>query len=162
MADPEIFYVERQDIIDAIGIQAFNAIFDDEGTGTVVEASVDMVRRRATRLVDGHLLKMLPNGAYPLNPVPPLAKEAALEFAVGLSYLRDKTYAKRYAEKKHVDEFVRGEKLASDLALNIQRMTPAGTAPQPTNTVGGVYQGSSDQHPDGVGGGIFRHGFGDF
>ena len=157
-------YVDGDELREQLGPQVYLAIFDDENGGAANQAAVDQVCARASGRVDGHLLKVYPATVVPfMASVPLLAKEAALEFAVGLSFLRRPEYAARYGDKGKVDEFLRAEKLCSDLALNIQRLVPAPTAaPDPANVIGRVDFGTSDDFSDGIGGGIFRDGFGDF
>jgi hypothetical protein len=152
-------YVTEAEIKNTIGPQAFRAIFDDEGDGVINQAAVELIRKRASRRVDGCMAKLL--GVPFTMPDPPyeLGCEAALEYAVGMTYLRDPVYAKRYGEKNKVDEFERAEKLCKELADNILRMPDA---PTPANVTTDVAYGTSDEHPDGVGGGIFRGGFGDY
>lgn len=157
-------YVDAEELRAQLGPQVFLAIFDDDNVGTASEDAVAQVCARASGRVDGHLRKVYADAVVPFQGDPPLlAKEGALEFAVGMSYLRHPEYAARYGEKGKVDEFIRAEKLCSDLALNLQRLAPGpAAAPDPANVSARVDFGSNDDAFDGVGGGIFRDGFGDF
>lgn len=157
-------YVDADELLAQIGPQAFLAIFDDENVGTASAAAVAQVCARASNRVDGHLRKIYEAAVVPfLGDVPLGAKEAALEYATGLAYLRRPEYAARYGEKGKVDEFIRAEALCADLAKNLQRLAPApDTAPDPANVLTRIDFGSNDDAFDGVGGGIFRDGFGDF
>lgn len=157
-------YVTADDLRATIGPQAYLAIFDDTNVGTVDAAAVALVLSRASGRVDGYLAKNYSAAVVPfLADVPIQAKEAALEFATGMAYLRRPEYASRYGEKGKVQEFERAEQLCKDLAENLQRLAAApSAAPHPANVQGGVYTGPSDTSPDGVGTGIFSQGFGDF
>lgn len=155
-------YTNASDLQLTIGQAAYLAIFDDENTGVVNQQAIDLVLTRACARVDGYLSKVY-TGPLPLpDPAPPLAREAALEFAVGMAYLRSPEYARRYGEKLKVDEFERGEKLCKDLALNVQRLADPPAVEDPSNVGGGVYYGPDDDNPTGVGCGIFARGWGDF
>lgn len=145
-----------------LGRRVMLSLFDPDGVGTEDAAAVQLVLDRATARVYGHLDRVY-GGEYPM-PVPPhpLAVEAAREYAVGLSYLRSPEYAQRYAEKGKTAEFTRADVLCKEIADNVQRLGPTETTPAPANVGGGVYQGTTDEHPDSVGLGTFRFGFGDF
>lgn len=157
-------YVSAETLRTAIGASAYKAIFDDDGDGTVDAAAVDLVRSRASTRVDSSLAKIYPAAVVPFTgEVPRDAQEAALEFAVGMAYLRHPEYAARYGDKGKVMEFDRAEKLCQDLATNLKRIADApAAAPNPVNVGLTVDFSASDDAAGGVGGGIFSGGFGIF
>lgn len=157
-------YVSADDLKRTIGPLAYKAIFDDDGDGTPDTEAVDLVRYRASGRVDSSLAKVYTAAVVPfLGTVPREAQEAALEYAVGMAYLRHEEYARRYGEKGKVAEFERAEQLCKDLATNLKRIADApAAAPNPANVGLTVDFSASDEAAGGVGGGIFSGGFGDF
>lgn len=155
-------YTNAEELRLTIGQPAYVAIFDDDNTGIPDPLAVALIIERACARVDGYLSKVFA-GPLPLpDPAPLLAREAALNFAVGMSYLRSPEYVRRYGDKGKVDEFERAEKLCKDLAENLQRIGDPPDVEDPANVGAEVLTGSSDATPDGVGTGIWSSGWGDF
>lgn len=158
-------YISVEDLKNAVGgANTFLALFDDDNAGTVSEAAVNLVRSRASTLVDSSLAKIYPPAVVPfLGQVPREAQEAALEYATGMSFLRRPEYAARYGEKGKVHEYERGDALCEALAKTMRRIADApAAAPNPANVGVTVDFSSTDSSPGGVGGGIFSGGFGDY
>lgn len=151
-------YVTEDELRNALTENMFFEIFND-GEGNVNTAAVDQIRTRGTRRVDGWLAKQW-KGPFPMpDPVPALAKEAALLFAVWLSWRRAPEVAKRVGRSTDAfSEVNEAKELLLQLANNTQRPPDL---PTPGNVGARVGFGTTCS-PSGVGGGFWRKGFGGY
>jgi len=151
-------YVTEEELRDALTDNVFLEIFND-GNGGIKQSAVDLILLRGTNRVDGYLAKEW-KGPFPMpDPVPPLAKEAALLFATWLSWRRAPEVARRYGREGSFSEYNEAKLLCKELATNEQRLVNNPAAPDPGNVRGGVIQGNGC---GGIGLGTWKNGFGGF
>lgn len=157
-------YVTQAELENAIGEDVFFEIFNDKAAGVAKQAAIDLILLRASSRVDGYLAKEW-GGPFPMaDPVPPLAKEAAILFATWLSWRRAPEVARRFGRdsKDGFSEYNEAKLLCKELAKNEQRLVGNPEVPAPANvSSGGVYQGNGFA-ADGIGLGTWKRGLGGY
>lgn len=155
-------YVTQAEMERRFGARLIQTLFDD-AAGGVDTTSLGDVRQAASDWVDS-VIAMEYTGPFPLtqDPLPAMVREATLLFAIAFSYDRNPEYARMLGDGARPDYRKLGEKLCDDIKKNLKRIVGYTAEPNPANVGGGVYTGTSDDTPDGVGTGIFSEGFGDF
>jgi hypothetical protein len=151
-------YVTASELENALTENIFFEIFND-GTGVINADAINQILSRASHRVDGYLAKQW-KGPFPMpDPVPKLAKEAALLFAMWMSWRRAPEVAKRVGRSVDaVSELTEAKELCDQLKDNTQRPPDL---PKPGNVGARVGFGSRCSK-DGVGGGFWGKGFGGF
>ena len=134
-------YISQADLSARLGAQALIAFYDDDGSSTINSAALNSVCVAASARVDAYISRNY-RGILPLtvSPLPAMVVEAALEWAVYMSFRRKPEYVKAYygdagllALMKSAEDF--SERLAKAEMLMPDLTT---TEPQPTNVGGKV------------------------
>lgn len=131
-------YVSQADLSNRLGAQTVIALYDDDGSATINSAAMSSICAAASARVDSYIARNY-KGPLPLTgTIPALATEAALEWAVYMSFRRKPEYVKAYygdagllALMKNAEEF--SERLAKAEML----MPDFATAP---SNIGGTVQ----------------------
>ncbi len=155
-------YVTQVDMERRFGAELIQILFDD-GSGGVDTTSLGDVRQGASDWTDS-VIALEYTGPFPLtqDPLPAMVREATLLFAIAFSYDRKPSYARVLGDGGRPDYRKLAEKVCNDIKVNLKRIVGYTAEPNPANVGGGVYIGTSDETPDGVGMGIWSGGFGDY
>jgi hypothetical protein len=155
-------YFTQEDLEEAISPQKVIALCDDDDDGAADQAVVNALIRRASGRVDNYIATKYV-GPFPItqSPTPESLREAALEFGIGMAFMRHPEYVRTYGERERGGMWTQAEKLCQAIVLNLQRVVGYTAEPEPANVGGEVLTGNDDA-TDGVGTGTFQGGFGDF
>lgn len=93
-------YISQADLEDAITVQTVARLFDDGATGVASTSAVNRVIASAEALINSRLMRSYPRLTLPVvqQPQSDLLKEAALMFAIPLSYRRRPEYVRTTGE----------------------------------------------------------------
>lgn len=156
-------YFTQTDLEEAIGPQKLIELCDDDNSGAADPLVIASIIRRATGRVDAYISTKYV-GPFPIaqSPTPETLREAALSFGIGMCFMRHPEYVRTYGEAERAGLFGEAKEYCAAIVANMQRVVGYTAEPDPANVGGGVYTGTSDETPDGVGTGIFKCGFGSF
>ncbi len=145
----------------AIGTRRVQRLYDDDGNGVINAAALALTFQRADTNVYSFLAKEW-DGPFPMpSPPPDIAVEAALLYAIGMSFSRKPEEPHYYGEKGNAGLVTAAEKLCKELVANTRRMVTNGQiAPEPANVQ--CFVDFDNGTAGGIGGGTFSGGFGDF
>lgn len=131
-------YLTQTDLTNRLGGQTVTALYDDTGTSTVNATALADVLAGASARVDSYLARNY-EVTLPITqvPIPAMVKEAALEWAIYLSFRRKPEYIRTYWNQALPDLQKSAEELSDRLAEAAQYIPDLAAQPTPGN-VGGV------------------------
>lgn len=134
------------------------AVFDDDNDGTTETESATDFLLDAQSLVEGALRG---NYTLPLSPVPRVVTALVLDYAQVAAARRHPEVARNMGGDVEKSANARLKQIRDNVIRLDDGVDGASTEAEPINAGVNVYQGN-DTAEDGVGGGVFEGGFGDF
>lgn len=155
-------YFVQADLTYTIGADLVLRLLDDDNDGTVDAATLAALQDRVRDEFRGYLSRLYDLSELEADP-PGSVKMLACELAVEFAYRRRPELANERGETPWTARYKDALRRLAELRDGKWRLDIDGENPAaPANVGGGVYQGITDDYPDGIGGGIFSTGWGDF
>lgn len=154
-------YCNQTDIERAISSALALRLFDDGNDGQVDSSTLDDAIDDAVAEIDGYLGRSYNLTTLKAN-VPPTVRRIAVDLVVQFGYLRRPEFLNDRGETPWHGRHKAALQRLADLRDGKWRIDIDGVPEHPAQVDGGVYQGPDDTYTDGIGCGIWSHGFGDF
>lgn len=136
-------YLTQTDLENRLGVPRVLALYDDDNTGTINQAAMDAVVQTASDLVDGTIARSY-TGTFPMaSPPPALAKEAAVLYAMALSFERKPEFALRLEDSYLTRLRTQADKLCERIATGLAKLVDAPPPVASSVVTGGVVQTST-------------------
>lgn len=154
-------YFSLADVETSLDRDVLLGLLDNDHDGAVDADLFAELRTEAQAEIDGYISR-LENLTEIQARMPSTLKRLAVDVFCQFAFLRKPGLCLEKGETPVEGRYKRALTKLREIRDGDFRLDPAPTAPPPVNTSGGVYYGTSDATPYGVGGGIFKGGFGDF
>lgn len=155
-------YLTAEDIRLQLGTATLLTLADDDNDGQADADVLAALIERADAWVDSWIAHNY-EGPFPVTgSTPKVFREASLYKAIQFLYMRRPEFVRSLGADSLVDYEKMSTVLLKNLAEAVQRAPDYDAETDPVNVGVTVSYGVSDDVPDGVGGGAFSEGFGDF
>lgn len=156
-------YFDQSDLEMAVGAELVLRLLDDNRDGVVDAGALNQLVEDATAEINGYISHSYPDLArFEANP-PRQVRRLSTDVGVQLAYLRRPEFLNERGETPWEGRYKRALEKLREVRDGRFRLDDDGTPDAPTNASSlGVSFGPDDDHPGGVGGGVFSGGFGDF